>query len=86
MRLVMLIYVMGCIEDQMKDKLKGELEDETMTEKEKLKLITEDMWCNKYGMECEEVPYEITVDFCGLGFSNYECDLLCRECKYMEEI
>lgn len=27
----------------MKDKLKGELEDETMTEKEKLKLITEDM-------------------------------------------
>lgn len=63
--------------------------EEVMTEKEKIKLITEDMWCNKYSMECGEVPYEVLneeiFDLTGLGFSNYECDLLCRDCEFMKE-
>ena len=54
-------------------------------EKEALKLITEDMFCNKYNMECEEVPYEVIDWIGGLGFSAYTCSLNCRCCEEMEE-
>lgn len=61
-----------------------------MTEKEKLKLLTENMYCEKYNVECLEVPYEVLhegiLELTGLGFSNYDCDLLCKNCKYMKEI
>ncbi len=57
-----------------------------MNEQEKIKLITEDMFCNRYDMECEEVPYEAIDWIGGLGFSAYTCDLNCKECEDMEEI
>lgn len=61
-----------------------------MTEKEKLKLISEDMYCKKYDMFCEEVPYEVinkdVLELIGLGFSAYECNLLCKDCKEMVEL
>lgn len=44
-----------------------------MTEKEKIKLIGEDMYCKKYNMYCEEVyerAYEI-YDFRNSGKSGY---------------
>lgn len=61
-----------------------------MTEKEKIKLIGEDMYCEKYDMYCEEVPYEVLneeiLELTGLGFSNYECELNCKDCKGMVEL
>lgn len=56
-----------------------------MTEQEKLKEITDDMYCNKYDMECGDVPYEVLYYVGGLGFSNYKCDLICKNCEHMEE-
>ena len=60
-----------------------------MSEKEKMKLITEDMYCNKYNMWCGDVPYEVIneeiMELTGLGFSNYECELNCKDCSEMEE-
>ena len=44
------------------------------------------MFCNRYDMECEEVPYEAIDWIGGLGFSAYTCDLNCKECEDMEEI
>ncbi|MFR0018637.1 MAG: hypothetical protein ACLRU3_01650 [Paraclostridium sp.] len=57
-----------------------------MNEEEKLKLISEDMFCNKYDMDCQAVPYEVIDWIGGLGFSGYTCKLNCRECEEMEEI
>lgn len=60
-----------------------------MTEKEKLKLLNEDMWCNKYNMCCMDVPYEVIneeiVELTGLGFSDYECELNCNDCEEMSK-
>lgn len=56
-----------------------------MTEQEKLKLITDDMYCNKYKLFCGDVPFEVLEYFGGLGFSNYDCELNCRECEHMDE-
>lgn len=70
--------------------MERKLELINMTEKEKLQLISEDMYCKKYDMHCEEVPYEIlnedVLELIGLGFSAYECDLLCKNCKEMLEL
>ena len=57
-----------------------------MSEEEKLKLITDDMFCNKYNMDCMEVPFEVLNWIGGLGFSAYTCNLECRNCENMEEI
>ena len=56
-----------------------------INEKEMLSKMTEDMECNKYDMSCTEVPYEVLEWVGGMGFSNYECNLDCRNCKEMEE-
>lgn len=55
-----------------------------MTEKEKLKLLDQDMWCNKYNMCCADVPYEVLYYVGPCGFSNYDCDLICNDCEKME--
>lgn len=48
------------------------------------------MYCKKYDMFCEEVPYEVlnedVLELTGLGFSAYECNLLCKDCKEMVEL
>lgn len=53
-------------------------------EKRKLKLMSEDMYCKRYEMQCEDVPYEVLTFVGGLGFSNYNCELTCKECLDME--
>ena len=55
-------------------------------EQRKLDFITEDMFCNRYDMECSEVPYEVIDWIGGLGFSAYTCSLDCKDCEEMEEI
>lgn len=61
-----------------------------MNEKEKLKLINDDMYCGKYDMFCGDVPYEVideeVMDLTGLGFSAYECELNCKTCNEMIEL
>lgn len=54
-------------------------------EQEKIKMLNEDMYCNKYEMLCLDVPYEVLTFIGGLGFSCYECELNCKECGEMEE-
>lgn len=54
-------------------------------EEEMIKKMNVDMECNKYDMPCLDVPYEVLTYFGGLGFSDYECNLDCRNCEHMEE-
>ena len=50
--------------------------EEEITKEE---LMTEDMYCKKYDMDCIDVPYEVLEHIGGLGFSNYDCNLGNRE-------
>lgn len=61
-------------------------DDMVINEKEMIKKMNIDMECNKYEMPCVDVPYEVLDWVGGLGFSNYECNLDCKNCKHMEEI
>lgn len=53
-------------------------------EQEKLKLLNEDMYCTRYEEYCLDVPYEVLKFIDGFGFSDYDCDLNCKECEHME--
>lgn len=54
-------------------------------EKEMIKKMTIDMECTRYDMACMDVPYEVLTYVGGLGFSNYDCNLDCKNCSDMEE-
>lgn len=54
-------------------------------EEELIKKMTIDMECTKYDMPCLDVPYEVLTYVGGFGFSNYKCDLNCKNCSEMEE-
>lgn len=58
-----------------------------MTREEEIakeELMTEDMYCAKYDMDCVDVPHEVLKYVGGLGFSNYDCNLDCQNCSEME--
>lgn len=55
-------------------------------EKEMINKMTIDMECTRYDMPCLDVPYEVLEYVGGLGFSNYECNLDCKNCSEMEEL
>lgn len=48
--------------------------------------LLEDMFCNKYDMDCCDVPDEVIDWIGGLGFKAYTCNLNCKECEHMEDI
>lgn len=55
-------------------------------EKEMIAKMNIDMECSKYDMACLDVPHEVLMWVGGLGFSNYDCNLDCKNCEYLEEL